>query len=791
MLKKILNIIKATALLWGCILIPLVISIKFIQNSAKNDALQCIDSFIEDEGSGLSKYIALQFENSQNQIDNLWLEIERLELDGNEKEVKKHLTELLKSEKNIVDINLYHENGKFFVGTSKNPRKDLEIKNNDTKPAKDNNAKPAKSNDTKSAKNNDVKPEKSNDTKHTQNNDKFSIEQLEDGELIVVRLLREKEERQEEKSKKFFLEVVVKWDQYETYMNKMNQGAFPRMFYVISPDCKRYVSMNSLPASTVKQKTVIALGMHLADKILSINSGLSDIKIDACSFRLYKNEIQMPKNMGGNKFYIVVATNDDTFNTIAKEMMESVPVIFVILICSLLGLCIVLSRFYNRTKEELEIATTIADSTPLAIAIFKLSDGKIMRINLSAMTLFRIDKENSDSINLWKVFIYDDDRNYISSAASSNINVINYEVLAQSFGGGSFWAICSASPIDIQDEKYIVLAVLDINRRKEIEKKLANNAALLEQQVTERTADLEIKAKELEESNEKLEKAKSLADEASSAKSKFLTNMSNELKTPINAIIGYSEILLEEALDRKDTVSAEDLKKIIGSAKHLLSLIEEILDLSKIEAGKTQLFFENVEIESIIRDVEGITMPLITSNDNSLFLEYKKEIGSMYTDATKLRQCLLNLLSNAAKFTQFGKVTLHVSSMVKDGADFIEFAVIDTGIGIDPDKIDNIFEAFGNDKSKGSGAGLGLSLTKKYSEYLGGTLIVESEPNVGSKFVMRIPRTSSIKSSEFIEVKNYEINEEEIAKELMEDIEEAELSIESKSHSFGRKSDVT
>jgi signal transduction histidine kinase len=413
-----------------------------------------------------------------------------------------------------------------------------------------------------------------------------------------------------------------------------------------------------------------------------------------------------------------------------------------------------------------------------------------MRINLSAMTLFRIDKENIDSINLWKLFIYDDDKNYISSAASSSINVLNYEVLAQSFGGGSFWAICSASPIDIQNEKYIVLAVLDINRRKEIEKKLANNAALLEQQVAERTTDLEVKAKELEESNSKLEKAKATADDANSAKSKFLTNMSNELKTPINAIIGYSEILQEEALDRKDTVSADDLRKIIGSAKHLLSLIEEILDLSKIEAGKTQLFFENVEIEGIIKDIEGITMPLVTSNDNSLFLEYKKEIGSMYTDVTKLRQCLLNLLSNAAKFTQFGKITLHVSSVVKDGADFIEFSVIDTGVGIEPDKIDGIFESFNENKSKGSGAGLGLSLTKKYTEYLEGTLIVESEPNVGSKFVMRIPRTSNIKSNEFIEVKNYEFNEESIAKELMEEVEESETVTTDQPDSFGRKSDV-
>jgi signal transduction histidine kinase len=325
--------------------------------------------------------------------------------------------------------------------------------------------------------------------------------------------------------------------------------------------------------------------------------------------------------------------------------------------------------------------------------------------------------------------------------------------------------------------------VLDINRRKEIEKKLANNAELLEKQIIERTADLEIKAKELEISNSKLEKSKLIADEANAAKSKFLTNMSNELKTPINAIIGYSEILQEEALDRKDTVTAEDLRKIIGSAKHLLSLIDEILDLSKIEAGKTQLFFENVDVHNLIKDVEGVTMPLITERDNSLFLEYPKDIGFMYTDATKLRQCLLNLLSNAAKFTEFGKITVRIGAIVKGGVDFLEFSVIDTGVGIAPDKIDTIFEAFNENKAGNSGAGLGLSITKKYVEYLGGTVQAESEEGIGSKFVIRLPRTANIESSEFVEVKNQKLDDEMYDEEFTSETATGEGV-------FGRKSDL-
>lgn len=218
----------------------------------------------------------------------------------------------------------------------------------------------------------------------------------------------------------------------------------------------------------------------------------------------------------------------------------------------------------------------------------------------------------------------------------------------------------------------------------------------------------------------------------------------------------------EEALDRKDTVSADDLRKIISSAKHLLSLIDEILDLSSIESGKTQLFFENVDINNLIKDVESVTMPLVTNNDNSLFLEVGKNIGVMYTDATKLRQCLLNLLSNAAKFTQFGKITLRVTSVVKNGLDFIDFSVIDTGSGIAPDKIEHIFDAFQDNQNKSSGAGLGLSITKKYTEVMGGSVSVESELGVGSKFSIRIPRTATIESSDTVVVKNQQMDDEAI-----------------------------
>ncbi len=748
MLRKALNIIKATCILLACVLIPLFIGIKFIKSSSEKDASKCVDTFLEDEGSGLSKYIGLQFENTNKDINLMLYDIKLSNL-SDIKNTKSCIESLISKNKTIAAINIYEESGKFLLGSSANSSEALD---------------PA-----------------SEKMKNIDDKVIFSIDQLEDNSIVVKNIVK-REMTLAGKKGKYFFEFIVKWDQYETYMNEMKEGSFPRMFYIISPDCRRYVSLNSLPTNAKSKRSVIALGLHLVEKLQSISFGISNVNVESSEFTLYKGEIKIPEHMLGNKFYIIVATDGSTFEALAKQMLESIPIIVLILVASWLFLCLILARFYNKTKDRLEISTKISESTPLAIAIFRASDGKIMRINLSAMTLFRIDRESLNTTNLWSLFIYDDDKQYIMNAASSNINVLNYEVLAQSFGGGSFWSICSASPINIEGELHIVLATLDINRRKEVEKKLANNAALLENQVAERTIDLEMKAKELEDSNLKLEKAKSVADEANAAKSKFLTNMSNELKTPINAIIGYSEILQEEALDRKDTVSADDLRKIIGSAKHLLSLIDEILDLSKIEAGKTQLFFENIEVQTIVKDVEGLTMPLITEHDNSLFLECAKDIGSMYTDATKLRQCLLNLLSNSAKFTEFGKVTLRVAPLVKGGVDFVEFSVIDTGVGIPSDRLNNIFDPFQNNVSKKSGAGLGLSLTKKYTEYLGGTITVESESGVGSKFVMRIPRIAMSESNEFIEVKNNSTKDEEIIDGFLIDKEDK--------GNFGRKSDL-
>ncbi|MDR0968664.1 MAG: PAS domain S-box protein [Holosporaceae bacterium] len=713
MLNKIIATLKTTVIIWIGILAPLIIAGKFLKMSTREDAFRCIDSFMVSEGVGLSKYIGSQLENTLEEFRTIIAETHSDDL--NDKEVlQEKVNELAKRDKNVAALNICDEEGKILASSSNAAFPDFSL----------------------------------DDFKDLKDETLSYVGQRKEGEIVLKYAARKKDG-----DKNFYFEMIVKWDRYEKYMRQMSEGSFQRIFYIISPDCQRYVSLNALPGKMKGDRNVVALGMRLAKTIKEIPFGLSDRKVDSFSFRIFKDEIKLPAGMQGSKFFVVIATNDETLNSFSEKMFDSMQLIIAILIVVWLAACLAAAGFYTKTKTQLEISNSISDSTPLAVVIFKVADGKIMKVNLAAITLLRIEKENLNELNMWDLFANENDKGYITIAVSSKINVLNYEVMLQPFGGGIFWAICSASPIEVEEEKYVVFAILDINRRKEVEKKLANNAALLEKQVAERTADLESKAKQLEESSAELEKAKQAADSANAAKSKFLTSMSNELKAPIKAIVGYSEILKEEALDRKDAVSADDLSKVIGSAKHLLSLIDSILDLSRIEAGKTQLVLEDIGIIPLIKDVEGVAMPLVANNNNSLFVEYPKDIGVMYSDATKIRQCLLNLLSNAAKFTEFGRITARIAPLVKDGEDFVEFSVVDTGVGIEADRIDAIFESF-QGESKSASFGLGLSLTKKYVEYLGGTITIESELGAGSKFVIRLPRTCKTEATEFIEIKH-------------------------------------
>jgi signal transduction histidine kinase/DNA-binding response OmpR family regulator len=242
---------------------------------------------------------------------------------------------------------------------------------------------------------------------------------------------------------------------------------------------------------------------------------------------------------------------------------------------------------------------------------------------------------------------------------------------------------------------------------------------------------------------EDLEEAKQGALEATQAKSAFLANMSHELRTPMNAILGYSEMLMEDAEDQGQEDFLPDLQKIHVAGKHLLGLINDILDLSKIEAGKMDLYLESFDVAGMINDVASTLKPLVDKNANTLQVHLAPDLGAMHADMTKVRQSLFNLLSNASKFTEKGTITLDAEALVKDGARWIAFRVADTGIGMTPEQLDKLFQPFVqadvSTSRKYGGTGLGMTITQLFVKMMGGEMNVASEPGAGTTFTILLP----------------------------------------------------
>jgi len=352
----------------------------------------------------------------------------------------------------------------------------------------------------------------------------------------------------------------------------------------------------------------------------------------------------------------------------------------------------------------------LLDTSPCAVGIVG-PGGRVLYTNRRHDELYGVSADQIPK-NVRDLYVDPTARDRLLEIFRRDGRLIDAEVHNRRPDGGTFWSLLSWSQAEYDGQPCMISWLYDITPRKQAE------AAM--------------------------EEARRAAERANQTKSEFLANMSHELRTPLNAIIGYSEILVEDAQDRGDEASIGDLKKIQSAGKHLLGLINDILDLSKIEAGRMDVYLEYVFLSRLVDEVKTIVEPMMSKNNNRLIVECPPDIGSLRTDLTKLKQSLINLLGNAAKFTKEGEVKLSLSRSVdEEGVSQIRFAVSDSGIGMTEEQMGRLFQAFTQADSSTTrnfgGTGLGLTITKHFCTMLGGDITVASEPGKGSTFTIRLP----------------------------------------------------
>ena len=316
-------------------------------------------------------------------------------------------------------------------------------------------------------------------------------------------------------------------------------------------------------------------------------------------------------------------------------------------------------------------------------------------------------------------------------------------------GVGALWATGTSVTLD-SNLATVVVALVSIGLFSlaiSLGQRAVSKTALRRgRELKEQNARIEAHGAQLAAATAAAEAAREEAEEANRAKSQFLANMSHELRTPLNAIIGYSEMLAEDAEDDGLDGFVPDLQKIRSAGRHLLGLINDVLDLSKVEAGKTEVHAEPFDIRSMLDGVVATVAPLAQTNGNALVVEAGEVPEAMVSDLTKVRQILLNLLSNACKFTHEGTVTLS-GAVEPDGASVV-FRVTDTGIGMTAEQMGRLFQPFVQADASTTrtygGTGLGLVISRRFAELLGGDVTVESEPGVGTTFSLRLPTAAPV-----------------------------------------------
>ncbi len=380
-------------------------------------------------------------------------------------------------------------------------------------------------------------------------------------------------------------------------------------------------------------------------------------------------------------------------------------------------------KMASMLKESEARTKAIMDDAPDGIVVLDEFE-TIVSFNRAAERIFGYKPEEVEGNKFQMLFpeknIPDSEtalKHFLESSTDSGESLLN-EATGQRKNDEVFPLDISVSEVTVGNSKLYTVILRDVSVQKKAEK-------------------------EMQDANRQLAHARDEALEASKVKSRFLANMSHELRTPMNAIIGYSEILLEELEDMKEKELVSDVQKIHGAGKQLLGLIQDILDLSKIEAGKMEVHLETFIITDLLKEVEDIIQPLAQKNNNELKLTVSKDPGSMFADSGRIRQTLLNLLSNACKFTEKGVIDLIVNRTKRDSdtMDWLSFQVKDTGIGMDGEQIKKLFDEFTQAHSarKFGGTGLGLAISRRFCRMMGGDISVKSVLGVGSTFTIRLP----------------------------------------------------
>ena len=362
-------------------------------------------------------------------------------------------------------------------------------------------------------------------------------------------------------------------------------------------------------------------------------------------------------------------------------------------------------------QESEQRLRVIAEAAPMAVLIITFDDGIIRYANQRFSEMFGLEVSSALGRQAKTLYADSQHRERFVGALIEHGHVEGMEMLFKRAGGEEFWALMASQRVQFEGRSAMITGLADISDRKRMEGEL--------------------------------HKAIWASEQATRAKSDFVASMSHELRTPLNAIIGYSEILFEDAQSAGRESETADLRKIQDAGKHLLGLIDNILDLSKIEAGKMTLYLETFELRPMIDSVAATVTALAKKTGNILAVNCADEIGTIHSDLTKVRQILFNLLSNACKFTQNGTITLAALRDTNEAVDWIEFQVRDTGIGMTPDQQAKVFEAFTQADSSTTrtygGTGLGLAITKSFCRLMGGDVTLTSEAGKGTTFTVRLP----------------------------------------------------